>query len=86
MLRDPVDRTVSYLKHCKRWHAQHQDLSLDEIYDDYFHFKCFIENHQTKIFSMTTDDKLESFIARMYDQTRSFVAAHPYGEGEPEPE
>jgi excisionase family DNA binding protein len=31
-------------------------------------------------------DKLESFIARMYDQTRSFVAAHPYNEGEPEPE
>jgi excisionase family DNA binding protein len=31
-------------------------------------------------------DKLESFIARMYDQTRSFVAAHPYSEGEPEPE
>ena len=27
-------------------------------------------------------DKLESFIARMYDQTRSFVAAHPYSEGE----
>ncbi len=28
-------------------------------------------------------DKLESYIARMYDQTRQFVAAHPFAEGEP---
>jgi excisionase family DNA binding protein len=25
-------------------------------------------------------EKLESYIARMYDQTRSFVAAHPFAE------
>jgi hypothetical protein len=28
-------------------------------------------------------DKLESYIARMYDRTRDFVASHPYAEGEP---
>jgi excisionase family DNA binding protein len=28
-------------------------------------------------------DKLETYIARMYDQTRQFVAAHPFSEGEP---
>jgi len=27
-------------------------------------------------------DKLEAYIARMYDQTREFVAAHPYTESE----
>jgi excisionase family DNA binding protein len=27
-------------------------------------------------------EQLESYIARMYDQTRAFVAAHPYTEGE----
>jgi excisionase family DNA binding protein len=27
-------------------------------------------------------DKLESYIARMYDQTRSFVAAHPFSDAE----
>jgi excisionase family DNA binding protein len=27
-------------------------------------------------------EKLESYIARMYDQTRSFVAAHPLTEGD----
>ena len=52
IVRDPVDRTISYLKHCKRYHEQHHDLSLEEIYCDEFHFPCFIHNHQAKIFSM----------------------------------
>jgi hypothetical protein len=62
VLRDPVERTISYLKHCKRYHAQHRELSLDEIYEDPFFFPCFIHNHQAKVFSMTPDDKLESFM------------------------
>ena len=27
-------------------------------------------------------EKLESYIARMYDQTRTFVAAHPFSESD----
>lgn len=30
-------------------------------------------------------ERLESYIARMYDQTRSFVAAHPYSEDAGQP-
>jgi hypothetical protein len=62
ILREPVARTISYLKHCKRYHDQHRDLTLEQIYDDEFFFRCFIDNHQTKVFSMTTDDKLESYM------------------------
>jgi hypothetical protein len=62
ILRDPVERTISYLKHCKRYHKEHRELSLEEIYQDEFHFRCFIHNHQAKIFSMTTDDRLESYM------------------------
>jgi excisionase family DNA binding protein len=29
-------------------------------------------------------DKLESYIARMYDETRSFVHSHPFSEGDAE--
>jgi hypothetical protein len=61
LLRNPVDRTVSYLKHCKRYHSQHAGLTLEEIYDDQFYFRCFIQDHQTKIFAMTRDDPLESY-------------------------
>jgi excisionase family DNA binding protein len=27
-------------------------------------------------------EKLESYIARMYDQTRTFLASHPFAEGD----
>lgn len=62
ILRDPVDRTISYLKHCKRYHDQHRDLALEEIYEDPFFFPCFIHNHQTKVFSMHAGDPLESLM------------------------
>jgi hypothetical protein len=62
ILRDPVDRTISYLKHCKRYHEHHRDLPLEEIYEDPFFFPCFIQNHQSKIFSMTPDDEFQSFM------------------------
>jgi hypothetical protein len=62
MLRDPVERTISYLKHCKRYHEQHRDLALEEIYEDPFYFSCFVHNHQAKLFSMTRDDRLESYM------------------------
>jgi excisionase family DNA binding protein len=29
--------------------------------------------------------ELEAYIARMYDETRSFVRTHPFGRSEPEP-
>jgi hypothetical protein len=62
ILRDPVERTISYLKHCKRYHERHRDLPLEEIYEDPFFFPCFIHNHQSKIFSMTPDDEFQSFM------------------------
>ena len=62
ILRDPVARTLSYLKHAKREHKQHRDLTLEEIYDDGFYNPCFIKNHQVKMFAMDQDDKLESYM------------------------
>ena len=65
VLRDPVSRTASYLKHCKENHPQHHALSLEEIYEDRFFFSRFIENHQTKIFAMTTDNADAAFMDAM---------------------
>jgi hypothetical protein len=61
MLRDPVERTISYLKHCSRYNPQHQGMRFEQIYEDPFFFPCFIQNHQSKMFAMTKDDKLESY-------------------------
>ena len=61
LLRDPVERTVSMLKHFKRLTKRVQGFSLEEIYDDPFVFGHFIENHQSMMFSVTADDKPEAF-------------------------
>lgn len=59
LLRDPVDRTISYLKHCRRYHIEHQNMALEDIYDDFWFRASFMQNYQTKIFSMTPDESIE---------------------------
>jgi hypothetical protein len=78
MLREPVDRTISYLKHCKRFHPQHQDLGLEEIYDDGFVFPTLVHDHQVKIFAMTADDRLESYmdVVEIDDERRRIAEAN----------
>jgi hypothetical protein len=58
VLRDPVDRTISHLKHVKRLQPPFRDLPLEQIYDDRMLFRFFLDNHQAKVFSMTRDDRL----------------------------
>jgi hypothetical protein len=56
VLREPVARTISVLKHFKRDEPRFHDSSLEEIYDDRMTFRFFVENHQTKVFSLTAAD------------------------------
>jgi hypothetical protein len=56
LLRHPLDRTISVLKHFKREEPKFRDASLEEIYDDRETFRFFIENHQTKVFSLAAED------------------------------
>ena len=65
LLRDPVDRTISLLKHFKRVSKLYNSKPLEEIYDDPFVFAHFIENHQTRLFSVTAEDKPEVFGSTM---------------------
>ena len=62
LLRDPVERSVSTLKHFKRLYARYRELSLEEIYEDAFLFRHFVHNHQTKVFAVTIEDR--SAVAR----------------------
>lgn len=62
ILRDPVERTLSYLRHCKERHEQHRALSLEEIYEDEFFFLSFIRDHQAKFFALTAEDNPESYM------------------------
>ncbi len=56
VLRDPVDRTISVLKQFKRREARFRDASLESIYEDRPIFRFFVENHQTKVFSLVPQD------------------------------
>jgi len=56
VLRDPVDRTISVLKQVKRREVRFRDASLESIYDDRPTFRFLVENHQTKVFSLTPED------------------------------
>jgi hypothetical protein len=58
LLRDPVERTLSYLKHCRKYHIEHMNLSLEQIYNDPWFHASFIQNYQTKIFSMSPQESL----------------------------
>jgi hypothetical protein len=65
MLRDPVERTLSVLKHFQRHFDRYEPLSLAALYDDPFLFENFVHNHQTKLFSITAADRPETFASTM---------------------
>ncbi|MCC5951662.1 MAG: hypothetical protein JJU45_06150 [Acidimicrobiia bacterium] len=60
LLREPIDRSISYLKHCTHYHPQHKGMPLEQIYEDQFVFQFFIRNFQTKMFSMREGDELKN--------------------------
>ncbi len=62
ILRDPIERTVSFLRHCKRYQERMRDMPLEEIYDDGWMYPLYIHNYQAKLFAMGCGDKLESHL------------------------
>jgi hypothetical protein len=58
LLRDPVERTLSFLAQVRRDRSDARDMPLEEIYDDPWYFDRFIHNHQTRVLSMTLEEAL----------------------------
>jgi hypothetical protein len=56
ILRPPVERTVSYLRHQRRINRDDRDLPLETIYDDPFRFNGLIRNHMVRMFSIGADE------------------------------
>ncbi len=61
-LREPVARTLSYLKYAIRTKENLRGMSLEQVYDDPFEFPTVIKDHQTKVFSMGPGDKLDTYL------------------------
>ncbi len=78
LLRDPVDRTISLLKHFKRLSKHFAPMPVEEIYEDPFVFAQFVENHQTRMFAVTETDNLDAFgSANDYWGTAALLGFNP---------
>ena len=79
LVRDPVARIVSYLRHCQRDHQEHRGCSLEEIYEDPWYSPRLIENYQTKLFSMSAAEAMQPqddpVFQHLDHRTQSFTAA-----------
>ena len=71
VLRDPVDRTLSYLRHHRSFVTEDANRSLSQIYDDPFRFDGFIHNHMVKMLSLTTDEMSNGALTHV-----EFTTAH----------
>jgi len=58
ILRNPVERTLSYLHHCRKFHGEHANTPIEEIYEQPWFYETFLHNYQTKLFSMTPDEAM----------------------------
>jgi hypothetical protein len=85
ILRDPVDRTISLLRQFRRkdpwadpnlrYPAPMEGLTLEDVYEHPVVYEPLVHNHQTKIFSMTADDPLETYMdALPIDEARLAIA------------
>jgi hypothetical protein len=62
VLRDPVERTLSYLRHHRQMTPDHAELSLEAIYGDPFRFQGLIHNHMVKMFSLTPSEMTDGLL------------------------
>lgn len=56
VLREPIERTLSYLRHHRDRTPEDAGKPLEAIYDDPFRFQGFIHNHMVKMFSLTPEE------------------------------
>ena len=56
ILRDPVERTLSLLRHSQRDEARFRNASLEDIYAHPMVLHGRIHNHMVKMFGLRTDD------------------------------
>jgi hypothetical protein len=56
LLREPIERTLSYLRQRQQREPHDRHKTLEEIYDDPFVFSAITHNHMTKMFSLTVDE------------------------------
>jgi hypothetical protein len=70
LLREPVERTLSYLRHHRENEEADRHKSLEQIYDDPFRFHGFAHNHMTKMLSLTPEEMIDEGMLTKLEFTR----------------
>ena len=71
ILRHPLARTLSYLRHHRERTPSDAGLSLEAIYDDDFRFNGLIHNHMTKMLSLVPEEMDAGVLTRVsFDRER----------------
>jgi hypothetical protein len=65
VLREPVDRTLSYLRHHRKLVTEDRDRPLEEIYDDPLRFHGLVHNHMVKMLSLTPAEMTAGTMTRV---------------------
>lgn len=65
LLREPVARTLSYLRHHRQTTPADRHRSLEDIYADPFRFHGLAHNHMTKMLSLTPDEMTDGMLTRV---------------------
>src|SRR5262245_50870550 len=65
VLRDPVERTLSYLRHHRRETPADEHKSLEEIYEDPFRFDTLIHNHMVKMLSLEVGEMTDGALTQV---------------------
>jgi Sulfotransferase family len=71
VLREPVARTLSYLRHHQKLTPEDRDKSLEAIYDDEFRFQSLVHNHMVKMFSLSAHEMTDGTLTSV-----AFTPAH----------
>jgi hypothetical protein len=64
MLREPVERALSYLRHHREWTPADQHRSLEEIYEDPVRHRLAC-NHMTTMFSLSLDEMDDGMLSEV---------------------
>lgn len=76
VVREPVERTLSFLRHYRNLTPAAANLTLEEIYDDPERRKLF-HNHMTKMFALTAEEMTDGALTDMaFTRDRLEAAKH----------
>jgi hypothetical protein len=85
VLRHPIERTLSFLRHqaARRQRGATEDTPLIEIYEDPFRFEAMIQNHMTRMLSLSPEEMGDGvltsvpYTAARLEQAKETLAALP---------